>query len=322
MALRTLFVLGCVFWGSFLMRSMSGPMGLIIAQESDSSKQQSTAGKSLKEKRDEAVKAEAKAAVAEMIRKLGKGEYVEFIHQHSPIEEYLPAFRNGRAGQVSFSALPQFLKLSETLKNMQDAEITVDRSGKVVHFVKQEELKKADRPQSRYTSAEKPTAPGYGNDLAIAIESALQDLKAEKYEVFMTRMLPKSTILMMKADDRWDGMIESLSGDSPMIARMIKDLSILTEVKPVIADGTAEFTLPNVVPMARGRKTEDVEVGKRVIRFSLVDDSWRFFDSNANTAAELDAALNRDAAGESLKSQLVLEKIGSDWRLSPMPRSY
>ena len=322
MAKRTVFLLGCVFCGSFFLRSVTDPTGLIVAQESDSQKQQSTAGKSLKEKRDEAVKAEAKAAVAEMIRKLSKGEYVEFIHQHSPIEEYVSAFRDGRAGQVPFSALPQFLKLSETLKNMQDAEITVDRSGKIVHFVKQEELKKADRPQSRYSSAEKSTDSGYGNDLAIAIESALQDLKEEKYEVFMTRMLPQSTILMMKADDRWDGMIESLSGDSPMIARMIEDLSILTKAEPVIADGTAEFTLPNVFAGARGRKTEDVEAGKRVIKFSLVDDSWRFFDSNANTAAELDAALNRDAAGELMKSQLVLEKIGSDWRLSQMPRSY
>jgi hypothetical protein len=205
---------------------------------------------------------------------------------------------------------------------MQDAEITVDRSGKIVHFVKQEELKKADRPQSRYTSAEKPTEPGYGNDLAMAIESALQDLNEENYEVFMTRMLPQSTILMMRADDRWDGMVASLSGDSPMVARMIDDLSMLAKADPVIADGTAEFTLPNLVPTVRGRKTEDVEVGKRVIKFSLVDDSWRFFDSNANTAAELDAALNRDAAGELLKSQLVLEKIGSDWRLTQMPRSY
>ena len=322
MATRTLFVLGCVFCGVSFLQSTSDPNGLIFAQETDPPKQQSSARKSLKEKREEAVKAEAKAAVAEMIRKLGKGEYVEFLHQHSPIDEYVSALRDGRAGQVPFSALPQFLKLSETLKNMQDAEITVDRSGKLVHFVKQEELTKADRPQSRYTSAEKPTEPGYGNDLTIAIDSALGDLKAEKYEVFMTRMLPQSTILMMKADDRWDGMIESLSGDSPMIVRMIDDLSMLAKTDPDIADGTAEFTLPNLVPTVRGRKTEDVEVGKRVVRFSLVEDSWRFFDSNANTAAELDAALNRDAAGELLKSQLVLEKIGSDWRLSQMPRSY
>ena len=322
MVKRTLFVLGCVFCGSFFLHSTNDPNGLIIAQEADPPKQQSTARKSPKENRGEAVKAEAQAAIAEMIRKLGKGEYVEFIHQHSPIEEYVSAFRDGRAGQVPFSSLPQFLKLSETLKNMQDAEITVDRSGKVVHFVKKEELKKADRPQSRYTSAEKPTEPGYGNDLTMAIESALQDLKAEKYEVFMASMLPQSTILMMKADDRWDGMIQSLTGDSPMIARMIEDLSILATAEPVIADGTAEFILPNVVPVARGRKTDDVEIGKRVIRFSLVDDSWRFFDSNANTAVELDAALNRDAAGELLRSQLVLEKIGSDWRLSQMPRSF
>ena len=322
MAKRTLFVLGCILCGSSFLHATFNSIGLIVAQETKSPKQQATAGKSLKEKRDEAVKAEAKAAVAEMIRKLAKGEYVEFIHQHSPIEEYVSAFRDGRAGQVPFSALPQFLKLSETLKNMQDAEITIDRSGKVVHFVKQEEMKKADRPQSRYTSTEKPTEPGYGNDLAIAIKSALQDLNEQNYEVFMTRMLPQSTILMMKADDRWDGMVASLSGDSPMITRMIDDLSILAKADPVIADGTAEFTLPNVVPMVRGRKTEDVEVGKRVIRFSLVDDSWRFFDSNANTAAELDAALNRDAAGELLKSQLVLEKIGSDWRLTQMPRNY
>jgi hypothetical protein len=268
------------------------------------------------------VTAEAKAAVAEMIRKLSKGEYIDFIHQHSPIEEYISSFRGGRAGQVPFSALPQFLKLSEALKNMQDAEIIVDPSGKIVQFVKQEELSKAERPQSRYSSAEKPPDPGYGDDLETAIQSALEDLQSENYEVFMSRMLPRSTVLMMKADERWDSMVEALSGDSPMIERMIEDLSTLVEARPVIEGATAEFTLPNLVSVTRGRTTEEVEVGKRVIRFSLVEDSWRFFDSNANTTAELDAALNRDATGESLKSQLVLEKIGSDWRLLRMPGGF
>ena len=103
---------------------------------------------------------------------------------------------------------------------------------------------------------------------------------------------------------------------------MVEDLSTLAKAKPAIEGPTAEFNLPNIVKVARGRNTENMEAGKRVIRFSLVEDSWRFFDSNANTVAELDAALNRDAAGESLKSQLVLEKIGSDWRLSKMPRGF
>ena len=322
MAKRTLFVLGCILSACFVLHLTSNRLDAFVAQETTPAKRQPTAKQSLKEKREEAVKAEAKEALAEMIRKLGKGEYVDFIHQHSPIEEYVSAFRDGRAGQVPFSALPQFVKMSETLKNMQDAEIIVDRTGKVVQFVKQDELPKADQPQSRYSSAEKPTEPGYGNDLVIAIESALQDLKAEEYEVFMARMLPQSTVLMMKADDRWDGMVESLSGDSPMIERMVDDLTTLTKAKPIIDGATAEFTLPNVVQVARGRNTENADVGKRVIRFSLIDDSWRFFDSNANTAAELDAALNRDAAGESLKSELVLEKIGRDWRLLQMPRGF
>lgn len=322
MATQTLFVLGCVLSGCVLLVTTSDPSRTVVAQETTPPKQQPTAKKSLKEKRDDVVKAEAKAAVAEMIRKLGKGEYVDFIHQHSPIDEYVSSFRDGRAGQVPLSALPQFVKLSETLKSMQDAEILVDRSGKSVQFVKQEELPKADRPQSRYSSAEKPTESGYGNDLAIAIESALQDLKAEKYEFFMARMLPQSTVLMMKADNRWDGMVESLSGDSVKTQRMIDDLLTLAKEEPVIKGTTAEFTLPNIVPIARGRKTEEVEVGKRVIRFSRVEDSWRFFDSNVNTAAELDAALNRDAVGESLKAELVLEKIGSDWRMLQMPRGF
>lgn len=322
MAKRTLFMLGCFLSACSFLHPTSKFVGPVVAQDTTPAQQKAAAKKSIKEKRNEAVSAEAKAAVAEMIRKLSKGEYVDFLHQHAPIEEYISAFRSGRAGQVPFSALPQFLKLSETLKNMQDAEIIVDPSGRIARFVKQEELPKADRPQSRYTTAERPTEPGYGNDLKTAIEAALQDLKSENYEDFMNRMLPRSTVLMMKADDRWDGMVASFSGDSMKIERMIDDLSILAKAKPVIDDATAVFSLPNVVPVARGRTTEDVEVGKRVIKFSLVEDSWRFFDSNANTTAELDAALNRDAAGESLKSELVLEKIGSDWRLSQMPRGF
>lgn len=64
-----------------------------------------------------------------MIRKLGKAEYVDFIHQHSPIDEYVSSISRGvLVGPVG--ALPQFVKLTEILKSMQDAEIIVDRSGK------------------------------------------------------------------------------------------------------------------------------------------------------------------------------------------------
>ncbi len=322
MAKRTLVVLGIVLSPCFILHLTSNRLDAFVARESTAAKQQVTAKKSVREKRDDAVKEDARTAVAEMIRKLGKAEYVDFMHQHSPIDEYISAFREGRAGQVPFSALPQFVKLTEILKSMQDAEIVVDRSGKTVRFVKQEELPKADRLQSRYSSAEKPTEPGYGDDLTIAIESALQDLKAGNYEVFMAGMLPQSTVLMMKTDDRWDGMVQSLSGDSTIVTRMIEDLSTLVKATPVIDGATAEFTLPNVVSITRGRRTEIAEVGERIIRFSLIEGSWRFFDSNASTANELDAALNRDATGESLKSELVLEKIGSDWRLSRMPRGF
>lgn len=295
-----------------------------VGQQEQKATADKTAPKTKKLSRREAREAEAKQdardALAEMVRKLEKGEYMEFMHMHSPIEEYVMSRKSGRGPSISFRDIPRFAKLAGQLKAMEDAEITVDPTGLFVTLTKVEELNFAERPTSRYTEAAEPVSKGYGKDLKQALKAAQADLKGGDYETFMQGMIPPSTRKMMIADERWEGMLESLSPDSPQVERMLDDLAMLMKAEPKIDGAIAEYQVPNVVTISVNRQ-EDVEqeAGKRTIRFSLIDNSWRFFDATASVAKELDAALNRDAAGDSLKSQIVLEKIGSDWRLQRFP---
>lgn len=279
-----------------------------------------SAKKLTRAEKKEAAIAEARAAVKEMIRKLGKGEYQEFMHQHIPIDEYVRQLRSGQPMEIPLSAIPQLVQMATTLGQLQDGDATIDPTGRVVTFKAKEDVKTVKAIENPY-SKKPDDVPVYEGDLPDVIAAALKDLKAEKYEDCLSRLIPPSTIHMMKTDGRWDGMMESMSSDSPMVTTMIADLTELSKAEASMDGDTAEFRLPTVihVVVGRGGDTEEEDADDRVIRFSKINGAWRFYDSNAKTVEELDAALKRDAKGEISEDQLVVEKIGSDWRLLQVP---
>lgn len=269
-------------------------------------------------KLQEAMIKEAGEARAEIVRKLKAGQYVEFMHQHSPIDDYLRNLREGQAGRVEMRQVLGFANLATQLESLADAVVAVDTTGRVATFTKKEDFSAPPAPKGPYSESA-PVPAGYGKDLMAAIKTARDDLDAERYTAFTDRMFPPSTINMMKADGRWEALQTSLSPDSPLVMKMLDDLALLKDLQPKIKDGTAEIELPNHVTFRNRREGEEVELGTRKIRFSLIDGSWRFYDATAKVSTELDAALAREPAGESATALLVLEKIGSDWRLRQMP---
>ncbi len=266
----------------------------------------------------EATIVEAREAVKEMIRKLGKGEYLEFMHQHIPIEEYVRMLRSGEPVTIPLSAIPSLIQMSATLEKLQDGDATIDKAGRVVSFRAKEGAKVEKVIQNPY-SKKAEDVPAYQGDLPEVIATALKDLKAEQYEACMSRVLPPSTIHLMKTDGRWDGMMESLSPESPMVTAMITDLMTLSKAKASIDGDTAEYRFPNVIHRVARNDVEEEDAGERIIRFSKINGAWRFFDSNVKTSEQLDAALKREVKGEIAEDQLVVEKIGSDWRLLHIP---
>jgi len=263
---------------------------------------------------------EASEARAEIVRKLQAGQYVEFIHQHSPIDRYLVDVRDGRAGRVQMLEMLGFSNLALTLESLKDAEISVDATGRVATFTKKKDVEKtAPTPKGPYSRSTE-AAEGYGSDLKLVIQAALEDLRAKRYERFTERLFPPSMISMMKTDERWEALQASLSPESPLLEKMQSDLESLKELKPRISDGMAEFELPNHVTLRNRREGEDAVAGTRRLKFSLIDGSWRFHDSTSKVSAELDATLAREPSGETGAALLVLEKIGSDWRLRQVPR--
>ncbi len=278
-----------------------------------------SAKKLTRAEKKEAAIAEARAAVKEMIRKLGKGEYQEFMHQHIPIDEYVRQLRSGQPIEIPLSAIPQLVQMATTLGQLQDGDATIDPTGRVVTFKAKEDVKVVKVIENPYAT-KAVGVPAYDGDLPDVIAAALKDLKAEKYEDCLSRLIPPSTIHMMKTDGRWDGMMESLSADSLMVKTMMADLAELSKAEASMDGDTAEFRLPHVIHVVgRGGDTEEEDGDDRVIRFSKINGAWRFFDSNAKTVEELDAALKREAKGEISEDQLVVEKIGSDWRLLQVP---
>lgn len=270
------------------------------------------------EKKEAAI-AEARAAVKEMIRKLGKGEYQEFVQQHIPIDEYVRELRSGQPMKIPLSAIPQLIQMAATLERLQDGDATIDPTGRVVTFKAKEDVKVVKAIENPY-SQKSDDVPAYEGDLPEVIAAALKDLKAEKYEDCLSRLIPPSTIHMMKTDGRWDGVMESLSAGSPMVKTMIADLTELSKAEASMDGDMAEFRLPGVIHVV-GRRgaAEEEDAEDRVIRFSKINGAWRFYDSNSKTVEELDAALKREVKGEISEDQLVVEKIGSDWRLLRVP---
>lgn len=287
-------------------------------KDADKDSGRKSAKKLTRAEKKEAAIAEARAAVKEMIRKLGKGEYQEFMHQHIPIDEYVRQLRSDQPIEIPLSAIPQLVQMATTLGRLQDGDATIDPTGRVVTFTAKEDVKVVKVIENPY-SKKSDDVPAYEGDLPDVIAAALKDLKAEKYEDCLSRLIPPSTIHMMKTDGRWDGMTESLSPDSSMIRTMIADLTELSKAEASIDGDTAEYRLPNIIHVVASFSDEEEEAGERVIRFSKINGAWRFFDSNAKTVEELDAALKRDAKGEISEDQLVVEKIGSDWRLLQVP---
>ena len=289
-------------------------------KDADKDSGKKSAKKMTRAEKKEAAIEEARAAVKEMIRKLGKGEYQEFMHQHIPIDEYVRQLRSGQPIEIPLSAIPQLVQMATTLGQLQDGDATIDPTGRVVTFKVKEDVKIVKAIENPY-SKKADDVPAYEGDLSDVIAAALKDLKAEKYEECLSRLIPPSTIHMMKTDGRWDGMMESMSSDSLMVITLIADLTELSKAEAAMDGDTAEFRLPHVihVVVGRGGDFEEEDAEDRVIRFSKINGAWRFFDRNAKTVEELDAALKREAKGEISEDQLVVEKIGSDWRLLQVP---
>ena len=128
-----------------------------------------------------AAQKDAKAGLAEMIRKLEQGEYLEFVHQHSPAEQYVQALRNGEVDRVMFQQIRQIGRLSLRLKTMQDIEPAMDTTGRIATFrdVAVVDLPAVSNPYSEIADA----GDGYGSDLKKVIASAFRDLEAGKYEI-------------------------------------------------------------------------------------------------------------------------------------------
>jgi hypothetical protein len=267
----------------------------------------------------EATIAEARLAVKEMVRKLSKGEYQDFMHQHFPIDEYVRRLRSGQPVDVPLRAIPQFIQIAATLGKLQDGDAKIDPTGRVVSFKAKDDAQTASVIESPY-SKKPDDVPSYEGDLPKVIAAALKDLESKAYEDCMSRLIPPSTIHMMKTDGRWDGMIESLSPESPTIQAMVSDLTAIAGEKPSIDGDTAEYRQPRVIHVVGGRnQVQEKNAGERLIRFSKINGAWRFYDNNSTSLKELDAALRREVKGEFSEDQLVVEKIGSDWRLLQVP---
>ncbi len=97
---------------------------------------------------------------------------------------------------------------------------------------------------------------------------------------------------------------------------MQAELQALLSLKPVIDGDTAEFRVPRIIHVVKNKSLfegtsgdlEEEEVGERLIRFSRINGAWRFFDGNATTNVELEAALTRQAPMEISDNEWLLRR--------------
>ena len=109
-----------------------------------------------------------------------------------------------------------------------------------------------------------------------------------------------------------------MTANSTLVVRMLEDLKLLKSGTPKVQGDVAEYTIPpqqysaddlrRIRPNPNGPEPPD-----RRVRFSRINGHWRFY------AGVSEKQISQSLSGGPVK-EMELERIGTGWRLSKMPR--
>ena len=180
-------------------------------------------------------------------------------------------------------------------------------------------------PAAEPVAAEVPATPvapakpaetavkGYGGDVNKALQLAIADLKAKKYDAFIQQMLPVSEVDRLNENELVAETVLVFAQNPTLATAMIADLEALAKLPLKAVGDTATATLV-------GR---DKNEAKREVRFQKVGGSWRFYDQVTETQTQIEQL---SARAEKMQSNpaafepiLKFERIREHWRLVELP---
>lgn len=181
---------------------------------------------------------------------------------------------------------------------------------------------------------------GYGDDLAVVLESAIRDLENRDLESFIGRLFSAGELGRLKQNGGKARLIDQVNSRPEMIEQMLRELKAAQEVAPEInfANTLATFMVSIPAPVTKTRtRRRTRSFARRVarpvarpdkeLRFQKVAGSWRFYDNStpvrremARQALRQPPELEYDTTVEG-PAVLLMEKVGAGWRIAAFKTS-
>jgi hypothetical protein len=162
---------------------------------------------------------------------------------------------------------------------------------------------------------------GYGDDLPKVLKAGLAALEAGEIESFIDHLFPAGELGRLQANNGKAKLVARLKKQPELIEQMRRDLKAWGELS---AQFNAEKTLATITLPAA---SDDPVPAPRIVKFQKVTGSWRFFDNSTRVREEM-ARQSRlvppklsypVGLGGADSHALLMEKLGSSWRISRMP---
>jgi hypothetical protein len=271
--------------------------------------------------------ADVQRVIREAIAALEGGDIARYFEAYGPVDQFRSLRDSGRLKSIrlSFTATQSLIA---SLKPFRNGEIRVDRDGLLARVTPL-----ADNPDKAGAEPEEPNplaavaSPqddkvalvGYGDDLSQVLKAGLAALESGEIESFIDHLFPAGELGRLEANNGKTKLVARLKKQPELIEQMRRDLKAGLEAPTQFnaAKTLASITLP---PAA-----DDPVPAPRIVKFQKLAGSWRFFDNSTPLREEmvrqsrlLSPKLSYPVSPGDVH-ELLLEKIGSDWRILRMP---
>jgi hypothetical protein len=144
-----------------------------------------------------------------------------------------------------------------------------------------------------------PEATGYGSDLEVALQSAIDSLEAGAIPEFVGNMFPLTELNRLRDNADAQVHLDTRLQVFPAMAEAMK-----AELQECLDAGISQGEAIAEVILVKGRRTP------RVVRFQLVGGNWRFYDPGV---------LLGDSSADAEFETVTLVHDGTFWRLKEIP---
>lgn len=254
----------------------------------------------------------AEEALADAIACLEKKDFRRFFEYHLPVETLRDLREHATLADAarSFEAADEMrVRLLTLLKSLRDVKPTYDADRLVATF---QLVDKGAAGPPYEPPAMDPTqkVPGYGDDLSTVLEKGMKALEAGEHRKFVENLYPADEVRRLKKDEaRFEQLLQQLKDQPAMAKQMAADLKEL-QGKTIQIDGqknTATIHLRDT-----GARTQ-----ARIVKFELVDGSWRFFDETPKFFKEIVRQSKLTPVGQ--VTTIEFERLGDRWRMVQFP---